>query len=121
MLVAVTRRLDGSGVVLPELAGVNLAERNRKQTARHAGDRRARQSQQLSAGLALDKGFALAEEGQADRGLLWMLEALKTAPDDAAEFRRMVRWNLGAWLGQVHKPLRIIETGGPQPVPRLQP
>ena len=25
----------------------------------------------------------------------------------------MVRWNLGAWLGQVHKPLRIIDTGGP--------
>ena len=25
----------------------------------------------------------------------------------------MVRWNLGAWLGQVHKTLRIIETGGP--------
>ncbi len=42
-----------------------------------------------------------------------MLEALKTAPDDAEEFRRTVRWNLGAWLGQVHKPLRIIETGGP--------
>ena len=70
-------------------------------------------SRQLSAGLALDKGIALAEEGHADRGLLWMLEALKTAPDDAEEFRRMVRWNLGAWLGQVHKPLRIIDTGGP--------
>ena len=40
-----------------------------------------------------------------------MLEALKTAPDDAEEFRRTVRWNLGAWLGQVHKPLRIIDPG----------
>ena len=61
--------------------------------------------------LALDKGIALAEAGHADRGLLWMLEALKTAPEDAIEFRRMVRWNLGAWLGQVHKPLRFIDTG----------
>ena len=68
---------------------------------------------QLSAGLTLDKGFALAQEGHADRGLLWMLEALKTAPDDAEEFRRTVRWNLGAWLGQVHKPLRIIDTAVP--------
>ena len=25
----------------------------------------------------------------------------------------MVRWNLGSWLGQVHKPLGIIDTGGP--------
>ena len=68
-------------------------------------------SRQLSADLALDKGIALAQEGHADRGLLWMLEALKTAPDDAEEFRKTVRWNLGAWLGQVHKALRIIDTG----------
>jgi serine/threonine protein kinase/WD40 repeat protein/tetratricopeptide (TPR) repeat protein len=70
-------------------------------------------SRQLSAELALDKGFALAEEGHPDRGLLWMLEALKTAPDDAEGFRRMVRWNLGAWLGQVQKALKIIDTAGP--------
>jgi WD40 repeat protein/tetratricopeptide (TPR) repeat protein len=69
-------------------------------------------SRQLSANLALDKGVALAEAGQADRGLLWMLEALKTAPPDADGFQRTVRWNLGAWLGQVHKPLRFIELGG---------
>jgi WD40 repeat protein/Flp pilus assembly protein TadD len=70
-------------------------------------------SRRLSSSLTLDKGIALAQEGHADRGLLWMLEALKTAPEDAEGFRTMVRWNLGAWLGQVPKPLRIIETGGP--------
>jgi eukaryotic-like serine/threonine-protein kinase len=69
-------------------------------------------SRQLSAGLALEKGIALGEEGHADRGLLWMLEAFKTAPDDAEEFRRTVRWNLGAWLGQVHRPLRISQGTG---------
>ncbi len=42
-----------------------------------------------------------------------MLEALKAAPEDAESFRKTVRWNLGAWLGQVHKPLRFIDTGGP--------
>jgi hypothetical protein len=41
-----------------------------------------------------------------------MLEALKTAPGDAEGVRRSVRWNLGAWLGQVHKPLRIGESIG---------
>jgi WD40 repeat protein len=66
-------------------------------------------SRQLSADLALDKGIALADTGHADRGLLWMLEALRTAPDDAEAFRRMIHWNLGAWLGQVHKPLRFVE------------
>ena len=38
--------------------------------------------------LALDKGIALSDEGQADRGLLWILEALKTAPGDATAFRQ---------------------------------
>jgi WD40 repeat protein/tetratricopeptide (TPR) repeat protein len=69
-------------------------------------------SRQLSADLALDKGIALAEAGHTNRGLLWMLEALKTAPEDAEAFKKMIRWNLGAWLGQVHKPLRFIDTGG---------
>ena len=60
----------------------------------------------------IDKGIALAQEGHADRALLWMLQALKSVPDEAEGFRQMVRWNLGAWLGQVHKTLRIIDTGG---------
>jgi WD40 repeat protein/tetratricopeptide (TPR) repeat protein len=70
-------------------------------------------SQLVSAGLALDKGIALAQEGHADRGLHWMLHALNTAPEEAEAFRRMVRYNLGAWMGQVHKTLGIIGTGGP--------
>ncbi len=91
------------------------SQRDRKDAieARRVAIEERDHSRQQSAGLALDKGFALAEEGHADRGLLWMLEAWKTAPDDAEEFRRTVRWNLGAWLGQVHKALRIIDTGGP--------
>jgi serine/threonine protein kinase/WD40 repeat protein/Flp pilus assembly protein TadD len=69
-------------------------------------------SLQFSSSLALEKGIALGEEGRADYGLLWMLEALKTAPGDAEGFRKAVRWNLGAWLGQVHKPLRISQSIG---------
>ena len=78
-------------------------------------------SRQLSADLALDKGIALAQEGHADRGLLWMLEASKTAPDDAEGFRKMVRWNLGAWLGQVHKTAQDHRYGRSVQSPRLQP
>jgi serine/threonine protein kinase/WD40 repeat protein len=70
-------------------------------------------SRRLSSSLALEKGIALAQAGHADRGLLWMLEALKTAPDDAEDLRKGVRWNLGAWLGQHHKPLHIIDLGRP--------
>ncbi len=84
---------------------------SREQLARRQAIIERDHSRQQSASLSLDKGIALAEEGHADRGLLWMLEALKTAPEDAEGFRKMVRWNLGAWLGQVHKTLRIIDTG----------
>jgi serine/threonine protein kinase/WD40 repeat protein/tetratricopeptide (TPR) repeat protein len=79
--------------------------------ARHQAIDECDHSRLISAGLSLDKGIALAEGGHAERGLLWMLEALKTAPGDAEAFRRMVRWNLGAWLGQVHQPLKIVDLG----------
>ena len=85
----------------------NQQSQRDRQTALEQRDHSRRQS----AGLALDKGIALAQEGHADRGLLWMLEALKTAPEDAEGFRKMVRFNLGAWLGQVHKPLGIFDIG----------
>jgi eukaryotic-like serine/threonine-protein kinase len=90
------------------------SQRDRKDAieARRQAIEERDKSRQVSAGLALGKGIALGEAGHADRGLLWMLEALKTAPENATEFRRMVRWNLGAWLGQVHKPLRFIDIGG---------
>jgi serine/threonine protein kinase/WD40 repeat protein/tetratricopeptide (TPR) repeat protein len=89
-----------------------LQARNDALQARREAIEERDRSRLLSAGLAFEKGMALGEEGRADHGLLWMLEALKTAPGDAAAFRRTVRWNLGAWLGQVHKPLRISEDIG---------
>ena len=100
------------------LAGSESQARQQSQVAQDAAVEAGRQaivqrdhSRLLSAGLALDKGIALAEEGRAERGLLWMLEALKTAPGDAEAFRRAVRWNLGAWLGQVHEPVKIFDLG----------
>ena len=93
-----------------DLAGSESRANQKLQKAEQQAIVERDKSRQLSAGLTLEKGFALAQEGHADQGLLWMIEALKTAPDDAEEFRRTVRWNLGAWLGQVHKPLRIFDT-----------
>ena len=104
LLVAATVGSSLAASYFRSLAGVAVkAERQATLERDH--------SRQQSADLTLEKGFALAQEGHADRGLLWMIEALKTAPDDAEDFRRTVRWNLGAWLGQVHKPLRIIDPG----------
>ena len=65
-------------------------------------------SRRQSAGLALDKGIALAEKGEAARGLHWMLEGLKGAPAESAEIQRMIRINLSAWSEQVHGLRHII-------------
>jgi WD40 repeat protein/tetratricopeptide (TPR) repeat protein len=89
-----------------------LLERDKANSAEQQAVVERDKSRQLSADLALDKGVALAEAGHADRGLLWMLEALRAAPEDPEAFKRMIRWNLGAWLAQVHKPLRFIDVGG---------
>ncbi len=120
VLVAVTIGSVAAAAYFKESARreTSLAAREQLANQQSQQDRQAAieerdHSRRLSAGLALDKGIALAEEGHADRGLLWMLEALKTAPDDAEGFQNAVRWNLGAWLGQVHKTLKIVDTGGP--------
>ncbi|MDG3002391.1 serine/threonine-protein kinase [Paludisphaera mucosa] len=93
----------------------NRSQRDRNEAieARREAIEERDRSRRLSAGLALDKAVALGEQGRADHALHWMLEALRTAPDDAEGFRKAVRWNLGAWIGQVHRPLRIGEGGPP--------
>ena len=81
------RRLDAGGFVLPESCRSELAtvaKAERQATPSRSATIRGSSPPDLT----LDKGFALAQEGHADRGLLWMLEALKTAPDDAEEFRQ---------------------------------
>ena len=115
VLVAVLIGLAWAVSYFRTLAASETLAKQQSQEAQQVAVRERDHSRQVSAGLALDKGIALAEEGHADRGLHWMLDALETAPDDAEAFRRMVRWNLGAWLGQVHRTLRIIDTDDPYP------
>jgi WD40 repeat protein len=59
------------------------------------------QQRRLSAGLALDRGLALCEQGDAGRGLLWLARALELAPDDAGDLQWIIRTNLSAWRSQV--------------------
>src|SRR5205085_1768822 len=56
-----------------------------------------RQSDLRAAERTFGTGLADAEAGLIDRGLFTMLEALRLAPEDAADFRRVVRTNLAAW------------------------
>jgi hypothetical protein len=81
--------------------------------AREQAEAERDRSRRLSAGLALDRGLALAEAGEPDRGLIWMLEAWKTAPADADDLRRCALQNLAAWEPQVHRLVKIYRRDPP--------
>jgi WD40 repeat protein/serine/threonine protein kinase len=57
-----------------------------------------RSAQRLSAGLALDRGIALCEQGEIARGLLWLTRSLEIATAAGAEdLEPAIRANLAAW------------------------
>jgi WD40 repeat protein/tetratricopeptide (TPR) repeat protein len=78
-------------------------------------------SQLVSANMLLDKGITVAEQGQVDEGLLWMLESLRAAPredsipagdpqgEEARHFKQVARANLAAWLGHAPQLEQFIE------------
>jgi eukaryotic-like serine/threonine-protein kinase len=71
-------------------------------------------SQRLSSNLALDRGIALGESDEASRGLHWMVEALRTAPEDATNLRSAAMRNVAAWSVQVPTPLASFPV--PEPI-----
>jgi hypothetical protein len=73
-----------------------------------------------TADLALDRGLILAERGEVARGLHWMLEALRMAPDSDVGLRRAARVNLPAWSRRVHVP-RHVFPGRPATVTSIVP
>jgi WD40 repeat protein/tetratricopeptide (TPR) repeat protein/tRNA A-37 threonylcarbamoyl transferase component Bud32 len=101
--------------VLALAIGLGAVEQERQQTlAANTRERAARnEAQELSAGMRLDKGIDLAERGDISAGLLWMLEAAQTAPEQSVDLRRVARLNLAAWLGQTPALRRMV------PLPQL--
>jgi WD40 repeat protein/serine/threonine protein kinase len=99
-------------------------EQNRTQSAlEDAQEQRARadeirgEAERLSSALALQRGLALCEQGDAARGLLWLAHGLKLAPEQAADLQRDIRLNLARWHRPVH-PLKacLRHEGGVGPV-----
>jgi WD40 repeat protein/tetratricopeptide (TPR) repeat protein/tRNA A-37 threonylcarbamoyl transferase component Bud32 len=96
---------------LREKDAVN-ATRAAVSAGKEAGEAR-NEAQRQAAGLYLDRGLALADGGEPDKGLHWMLHALRVAPEGEADFRRAVRANLAAWDGQVHALTQVLSHPGP--------
>ena len=66
-------------------------------------------SQRVLAGALLDKGTGLAEKGEIDEALFWMLEALKIVPENTPDLIPVLRTNLTAWMDRTHSTRQIIE------------
>jgi WD40 repeat protein/tetratricopeptide (TPR) repeat protein len=54
-------------------------------------------SQRMSAGLALDRGLQLCQEGKVSAGMLWMAESLAVNPEEDRRLAEVVRLNLAGW------------------------
>jgi WD40 repeat protein len=79
-----------------DLARVNSDLAREEANARDALAKANRQ-RRTSAGLALDRGLALCEQGDVDLGFLWLARGLEIAPDDAEDLQRVLRANLAGW------------------------
>ncbi len=67
------------------------------------------EAEDLSARMAFERGLALAEQGQANQGVLWMAQALRAAPEEKTAFREMVRANLAAWESDTCRLRTLVE------------
>jgi len=65
------------------------------------------ESRLLSAGLTLDRGLRLCEEGRTGCGMLWLARSLEVAPEGADDLRRVIRTNLAGWGRSLHR-LRLV-------------
>ncbi len=63
------------------------------------------EAQHQSADLALQQGQRLCESDDTGAGMLWLAEALRLAPADDVDLRRIIGLNLDSWAGEL-RPLR---------------
>ncbi len=57
----------------------------------------------------VDHAQALCEQGEVGRGMLWLVDSLKIAPEDSSDLDKAVRTSLAAWQGQLHSLRAVIK------------
>lgn len=63
----------------------------------------------LLAGSHVDRAQALCEQGEVGRGMLWLADSLKIAPEDSSDLDRAIRTSLVAWHGQLHSLRTVVQ------------
>jgi WD40 repeat protein/tRNA A-37 threonylcarbamoyl transferase component Bud32 len=76
--------------------------------ALHESEQHRLQAERQAAGLALDQGIHLGEQGQTDQELLWLARSLELAPPSAHDLTNAARLNLGGCYGQLRYRLRHV-------------
>ncbi len=118
LALVVLLTVTGFGLVSWQLVEKEQARQQAETRRREADTERGKaiaarnESQELSAGMRLDKGIELVERGEVAAGLHWMLEALRTAPEGADNLRRIARLEIATWLDQTPALRQIL------PLPR---
>jgi len=72
-----------------------------------------RRFERMSASLALDQGLRLCEQGDIQRGMLWLARSLEIAPPEADDLQRAIRANLDRWRNQLHALRNCLEHPAP--------
>ncbi|MHC4679950.1 MAG: protein kinase domain-containing protein, partial [Planctomycetota bacterium] len=63
----------------------------------------------LLAGSYVDHAQALCEQGEVGRGMLWLADSLKIAPEGSNDLGRAIRTSLAAWHGQLHSLRAVVK------------
>jgi hypothetical protein len=92
----------GQAVVRAEKQAEELRKKE-EQTQAHL-----RQTQRLSAELALDRGQLLCERGEINLGMLWLARSLELAPADEKDLHAVARASLASWRQQLLAPRGML-------------
>jgi len=87
--------------------------RAEKETIR--ADERTRAAERLLAESYLDRGLLLCEQGDVERGMVWLAQSLRSAPAGEKSLRRAARANLAHWR-QRFREQRLKERPAPKVV-----
>ena len=68
---------------------------------RNEATKETRIAKLTTASLSLDRGLALAQQGKARNGLLWLARTLELNPEESSSLDRVIRLNLAAWKSRV--------------------
>jgi WD40 repeat protein/serine/threonine protein kinase len=76
--------------------------------------RALRETDRLTASLALDRAVSLCERGDVEQGLLWLARALQIAHQvEDADLQRVIRANWSSWRRQLHSLRGYLVQEGP--------